>query len=197
MKVIVAGSRSIKDYGIVRQAILDSGLWALHKRKLEIVSGGAGGVDTLGEEFATRNGLVLHRMPADWDSVDKPGAVIRYRNGKPYNAAAGHWRNEDMAKFANALIAVWDGYSNGTKDMMKQAYDRDLFVYVHNMKEKKMRFFVMLNTASGEKTPLLDSEGEKVAMFNTKGEAFTAVGDNLLGRAMGGYIFDIDDGEFA
>jgi hypothetical protein len=137
MKLIVAGSRTIKEYGIVRQAIIDSGLWALHKHKLEIVSGGAGGVDTLGEEFAEKNGLILHRMPADWDNIDKPGAVVKYRKGKPYNAAAGHWRNCDMAKFADALVAVWDGYSKGTKHMIEQGYYHELFVYVHNTREKK------------------------------------------------------------
>jgi hypothetical protein len=59
------------------------------------------------------------------------------RKGKPYNAAAGHWRNGDMARFANALVAVWDGHSNGTRDMIEQAYRHSLFVYVHNLKEKR------------------------------------------------------------
>ena len=49
-KLIIAGSRSITDYATLRKAIIMSGLWDVHKTAIEVVSGKAKGVDTLGEE---------------------------------------------------------------------------------------------------------------------------------------------------
>lgn len=119
MKLIVAGSRNIHSYDVVKKAIIASGMWAKHKSKLEIVSGTANGVDKLGEEFATRNGLTLHRFPAEWDQFGK---------------AAGAIRNCEMLNFVKdegGLVAVWNGSSRGTKHMIEVATEAGIFVYVH------------------------------------------------------------------
>jgi hypothetical protein len=131
MKLIIAGSRSIKSYSTVRAAILESGLWERHKRAIEVVSGKAKGVDTLGEIFASKADLKLHEKPADWDDIDVPGAVIRYNwEGKPYNALAGHWRNEEMAQFADEALIVWDGKSTGSLDMLHRMIALEKPVYL-------------------------------------------------------------------
>lgn len=109
MKLIIAGSRDISDYEIVKQAVIASGYWKEFGRTIEVVSGGARGVDRLGEEFARKNNLKVHRFPADWSQ------------GK----AAGHIRNREMGDFAKAsggrLLALWDGVSPGTKGMVAYA----------------------------------------------------------------------------
>lgn len=112
MRVIVAGSRSFTeaDYPLVREVCLASGYWYS-----EVISGGAHGVDLLGERFAAEIGVPVRRMLADWD---------RYGRG------AGPRRNEAMAKQANALVAVWDGASRGTADMIRRARSTGLLVYV-------------------------------------------------------------------
>lgn len=99
---------------------MESGLWHQYGRGIEVVSGAADGVDTLGELFAEKAGLKVHKKPADWDNIKAKGAVIRYRksDGKPYNAVAGHWRNEEMAQIANGALIVWDGKSTGSLDML-------------------------------------------------------------------------------
>lgn len=136
-KLIIAGSRDITDYETVRKAVECSGFFRLHRHRLEIVSGCAKGVDKLAIDFAKRNGLVWYEFPADWQTLDVPGAVVKYDyKGRAYNARAGHARNEAMAKFANGLCAVWDGVSTGTKDMIQRAYDHDLDVFVYNLKER-------------------------------------------------------------
>jgi hypothetical protein len=56
------------------------------------------------------------RFPADWDR---------------YGKAAGYIRNETMAANAEALIALWDGRSPGTKHMIDIARKKGLKVYVH------------------------------------------------------------------
>jgi hypothetical protein len=119
MKIIIAGSRSCTEYETVRQAIIQSRAWKMYGKEIEIISGTAKGVDQLGEEFARRNDLLVHRFQADWDAHGK---------------AAGHIRNRAMGDFAKehegALIAIWDGKSRGTKGMIDYAKQIGLDVFV-------------------------------------------------------------------
>ena len=122
MKVIIAGSRSIKDYAFVRQ-ILNHVCQIYSIIPSEIVSGKAKrGIDKLGERWAEENGVPVKPFPADWDNLAAPGAVVRTNNfGKQYNVRAGYDRNQEMAEYGDVLIAIWDGVSNGTKDMVERA----------------------------------------------------------------------------
>lgn len=113
MKIIIAGSRGIADFSIVLEAIEKSGFDIS-----EVVSGGAAGVDRLGERFSKTDGLPLKVFPADWDK---------------YGKSAGYIRNEQMADYADGLIAVWDGVSRGTKHMIDSALKRKMPVYIHNI----------------------------------------------------------------
>ena len=106
MRLVIAGSRGITDYEVLRTAVVASGYWKQHKESLEIVSGMARGVDSLAVEFARRNGLVLWEFPADWQTHGK---------------AAGHIRNRQMAEFCDCVLVIWDGESPGTKNMIKEA----------------------------------------------------------------------------
>lgn len=118
MRLIVAGSRSIKDYNVTREAIITSGLWHEHGKKIEVVSGLADGPDTHGIWFADKAGLKKHEKPAKWDDIKAKGAVVRYGAHGAYNALAGHWRNEEMAQMADCLLLIWDGKSTGSLDML-------------------------------------------------------------------------------
>lgn len=110
MKVIIAGGRDVTDYFAVKAAYIKSGFEAE-----EIVSGGARGVDYLGEVFAKNAGIPVKRFPADWVTHGK---------------RAGPIRNAQMAEYADALIAVWDGESKGTANMISQARKNGLEVFV-------------------------------------------------------------------
>ncbi len=134
MKLIIAGSRSITDYHHVRDAIIISKLWSKYREKLEVVCGMASGVDLLGKEFASKNSLVCHEFPAKWDDIEAARAVIKTRpNGSRYNVNAGFARNIEMGKFADGLLAIWDGRSRGTKQMIEWMQENDKFVYVHRV----------------------------------------------------------------
>ena len=111
MKTIIAGSRDVDSPTIVADAVEASGFTVT-----EVVSGAARGVDTLGEQWAADNDILVLRFPADW---------------KRYGRAAGPKRNEQMAEYAEALIAIWDGESRGTKHMIDYATKLGLVVYVH------------------------------------------------------------------
>jgi hypothetical protein len=105
MKTIISGSRWITDHQMVWSAIGLSGFDIT-----EVVSGGARGVDATGEMWAAWWNIPVRKFPAVWRGKD--GA---------HNPGAGLQRNSEMARYAEALIAVWDGRSTGTKHMIAQA----------------------------------------------------------------------------
>lgn len=115
MRVIVAGSREIVDFSIIESAIIKSGFAIT-----EIISGTARGVDKLGELYGEKNNIRVTRFPADWNR---------------YGKSAGYIRNEEMAKNADALIAIWDGKSRGTKNMIDIATKKELKVFVLMMRD--------------------------------------------------------------
>lgn len=124
-KVILAGGRDFTDYGLLSescdkylQRYLKFDMKQYHKNpNLEIVSGTAPGADSLGETYAIKNLINVKPFPALWKDLDAVPCKIRYRNGEPYNVLAGFNRNKQMAEYASALIAFWNG-SSGTKDMI-------------------------------------------------------------------------------
>lgn len=118
MKVIIAGSRDIADYSVVEHAVIKSGFEEI----TEVVSGCARGVDFLGEQWALNNNIPIRSFPAEWAMFGK---------------SAGYIRNGKMAQYADALIAVWDGKSKGTKNMIDLARERNLQVYIHLVDETK------------------------------------------------------------
>ncbi len=113
MKTIIAGSRDITDYETVRAAVDASGF-----QISEVVSGRARGADRLGEQWAREYGVPIKGFPADWN-----------KHGK----AAGPIRNRQMACYGEALIAIWDGESHGTKHMIVEARKNNLMVYIHRV----------------------------------------------------------------
>ena len=114
MITIIAGSRNVTEEQF-RTAIT-----SLPWKVTRVVSGTARGVDTFGEGWAKHQGLPVDRYPADWDTHGK---------------SAGYKRNILMAENAEALFAIWDGESRGTKHMIDIATAKGLVVRVVNLKE--------------------------------------------------------------
>lgn len=107
IKVIIAGGREFDNY----EALCEVADFKLSDKlsdmsDIEIVSGTAIGADLLGERYAMERGYRIKRFPADWNK---------------FGLSAGYKRNEEMAIYADALIAFWDGKSKGTKHMIELA----------------------------------------------------------------------------
>lgn len=117
MRVIIAGSSSITSYDEVFAAIRASGFMY---EITTVISGGAIGVDSVGEEWAREQGIPVERFPAEWSK---------------YGKMAGFKRNTDMAMVADALIAVWNGKSSGTKHMIGMANEMDMEVFIWRVKK--------------------------------------------------------------
>jgi hypothetical protein len=110
LKTIIAGSRGVTNYNLVKSFLDTTDL-----KITEVVSGGARGADKLGEQWAYEKGLPIMCFPAQWDT---------------YGKAAGYIRNREMAQYADALIAFWDGKSKGTKNMIDEAKKQGLIIKV-------------------------------------------------------------------
>jgi len=114
MKVIIAGSRSITDYGLVIDAVIKS------KFKItEVVSGTAKGVDTLGERYAMDECIPIKRFKPNWTK---------------YKKSAGFIRNEKMIQYVHpkgGLILVWDSMSKGSAHTLQYAREKKIKIYLY------------------------------------------------------------------
>lgn len=103
VKIIIAGGREFTNYALLKN-VCDHMLSVVRTTSdVTIVSGGARGVDKMGERYATEHGINLIVMNADWETHGK---------------SAGYKRNQEMADVSTHLVAFWDGKSRGTKHMI-------------------------------------------------------------------------------
>lgn len=116
MRVIIAGSRDYTDYTVISNTVTT----VANKFDLkitEIVSGGARGVDALGERYALEHGYPCKRFPADWSR---------------YGRSAGPRRNQEMARYGDALIAFTSG-GPGTTNMIQTMRKTGKPVFIVNL----------------------------------------------------------------
>ena len=116
LKLIIAGSRNFYNYILLESTLakLLSKYDDLSKQ-IEVVSGHALGTDRLGEIWAEHHNIKVTTFPANWQLHGK---------------RAGYLRNIEMAEYADALVAFWDGMSKGTKHMIDIAKSKNLQVRV-------------------------------------------------------------------
>jgi hypothetical protein len=123
MKLIIAGSRTVTNYIAVEAAIMERA--KIDPKAIdEVVSGCAQGADALGIKWAEQWSIPIKRFPVtNW-------------HWETYGKQAGVLRNIEMAKYVRdngggALVAIWDGASRGTKQMIECARSHGLTVHVH------------------------------------------------------------------
>lgn len=114
MRVGIVGSRSITLYEALEDVL--SGAPRHWMDDPHLVSGGADGVDRLAERYAKENNLPMTVIEPDYSD---------WSNGHP-----AKFRNTKIVKESDAIVAVWDGQSNGTRDTINKALDRGVPVYV-------------------------------------------------------------------
>ena len=112
---MVVGSRRIARYDVVREALDRS------PYKIDVLlSGRAAGVDTFAEEWAAEHQIPIEYFPLNWKLHVKNAVLIR---------------NCEMARAADACVAIWDGHSRGTWGMVEVAAHYRLQVTIHNVDE--------------------------------------------------------------
>lgn len=96
LKVAIIGSRDFKNKNLINETMESF----LKKNEIGcIISGGAKGADTMGVQWANRNNIPT--------TVFYPDFKKRKR--------AYHFRNRQIVKECDVLIAFWNGSSTGTK----------------------------------------------------------------------------------
>jgi len=122
MKLIIAGSRTITDIEFLINTLK---YFTISKNSIkEIISGGANGVDFLGEYLAKHSEIKLVKFPADWDA---------------YGRSAGYIRNKEMGNYGTALLAIQKDNSRGTQHMIDIMIKNNKKVFVCYVKEQLKR----------------------------------------------------------
>ncbi len=96
MRLAVVGSRTLKNIDLCRYIPPEAN---------EIISGGAAGVDRCAASYAKKRGIRLTVFYPDYDA---------------FGRSAPHIRNEQIIRYADAVLAFWDGESRGTASVIEK-----------------------------------------------------------------------------
>lgn len=109
--VIIAGTRTFGSGVSDKDAViyLDDVIADADVDVTTVVSGGARGVDSYGEQWAAQEGIPVERFPVT-------DALWERHGGK-----AAYYRNLAMVHVSDALVALWDGQSGGTRMIIQLA----------------------------------------------------------------------------
>jgi hypothetical protein len=127
MKIAIVGSRDFANEELVRAfvrslATKDPNAW--------VISGGARGVDDWAATEAIRCCVSVTEHLPDWET---------------YGKGAGFIRNSKILEEAEAVVAFWDGYSKGTLDTIKKAYQKGLKLTVLDASGKEFQLSSIFN----------------------------------------------------
>ncbi len=113
MKLLIAGSRSIKDFDLSKHIPTETEF---------IISGGASGIDSLAEAYADK-----HRLSK---------LILRPRYDL-YGRSAPLYRNKAMVDLADIVLIIWDGVSSGTKYTVEYAKKKNKTIIIVQTNENK------------------------------------------------------------
>lgn len=100
MKLAICGSRS----HMVSLIVIDNLIKQHNLNPVEIISGGATGIDESADHYADSKEIVFTEYKANW---------------KKFGKAAGPFRNEEIADNADMLLLIWNGKSPGSANVKK------------------------------------------------------------------------------
>ena len=95
VKIAIIGSREFTNMELVSETLFQK----LHHLDVEVITGGARGIDKYAEEYCKRKGI--------------PCEVIKPIN--PKDKLSYLFRNIEIITKADRILAFWDGKSKGTK----------------------------------------------------------------------------------
>lgn len=137
MRLIIAGTRTLELNHTFIEILINT-LNVPKDRVLEVVSGGARGIDYAGEKWAAsipyNNGMV----PSSYKGRTEPVKVkIFEADWETHGKAAGPIRNKQMAEYADALLLIWNGESPGSKNMKEHMQKLNKPIYEVVLKAPK------------------------------------------------------------
>ena len=128
MRLAIIGSRTIVDSREIKSLIDSMIPYVIEKETpLTIISGGAKGVDTVVQEWASER-------QHDFILI-KPYHLLDSR--VPYEAKYFFVRNKQIVDNSDVIIAIWDEVSNGTHDTIRYAKKCNKQVIIYSTKQSK------------------------------------------------------------
>lgn len=118
LKIVIAGSRDIRDYARLTSFIAEVLPTYPGYTRFLIITGGARGVDLMGKRYARDNAHLYKEFKPIYDGKNNRFAPLA--------------RNEDMAKIGDIVIALWDGSSKGTLHMINAMKKKGKATHVYN-----------------------------------------------------------------
>jgi len=86
-----------------------------------LIHGDANGLDRTAGSVAEDMGIEVQKVPAKWDEIDVPGAVVKVNKfGRKYNVLAGRWRNTEMIKVWHPDFGMVFPGGSGTAHMKNE-----------------------------------------------------------------------------
>lgn len=110
-KILICGSRNLNSFNIDNY---------IDNYDIELVNGGAYGVDTLAQRWAERHGIKYQLFIPDY---------------KNYGKFAPLKRDSEMVDDCDTVVAFWDGLSKGTKYTIEYALKRGKKVIINFMED--------------------------------------------------------------
>lgn len=102
VSLAIAGSRDFKNSKAAK--VIETFLYENRDKIREVVSGGARGIDKIGEEVANSLDIPTKILVPDW---------------KRFGKRAGMLRNADIEKASQMALIFWDGASKGTQNTIQ------------------------------------------------------------------------------
>lgn len=112
---MITGSREVPK---MTQKKIEDALEKLHDNHSFslLLSGGATGVDQMGEMWAKQKNIAIKQELPNW---------------KEYGKSAGVLRNQTLVNEADIVVAFWNGRSKGTKDAIQRAVKANKIVKLY------------------------------------------------------------------
>lgn len=117
IRLAIVGSRDFTNYNILKVIISNIFYKNDMLKIVEIVSGGAKGADSLGQQFGNENDIPVKVFLPDWDK---------------YGKSAGFRRNQLIVGNCDVLLAFWDGKSKGTQHSINIAKELGVSTIIYN-----------------------------------------------------------------
>lgn len=123
VKVLIAGSRehNVPTWRIEQAfgRLVSELKLPEYPAEVEVVTGGARGIDRCGKNWAIWANHTSTEMKAEWDK---------------YKKRAGYIRNKAMAESGlDGAIVYWDGESRGTKMMLDLLEERNIYTLTYRL----------------------------------------------------------------
>lgn len=141
--MIVSGSRNWNWYGVFEKAMVDvlseiQYHYPVRRNAIDVVQGGAHGVDYMARKFAKKFKLHETEFAANWDNLDSKIEPVKevhgISSGYAYNKLAGVNRNKRMLEYIKPskykfLVAFQMDKSRGVQDMLNLGLKENLPIY--------------------------------------------------------------------